>query len=35
MICINDSHETHFEESRRQLLDAFESILPEQSAFER
>ena len=34
MICVNDSHETHFEESRALLLDAFASILPEKSGFE-
>ena len=34
LICINDSHEQHFEESKAQLLAAFESILPGKSAFE-
>ena len=34
MICINDNEEQDFENSRRMLLEAFQSILPEKSAFE-
>lgn len=36
MICINDGAMTdrEFEENKRDIIDAFESILPERSGFE-
>lgn len=35
MICMNDSTETDFEQYKKKLADAFESILPEKSGFEK
>jgi len=34
-VCINDSHITDFEKSKNIINDAFESILPEKSSFEK
>lgn len=35
MICVNESNVLHFEETKKQINEAFEQILPEKSSFER